>query len=160
MGAFDAAMAASSATAAAAASPYLGLFVAALIAATLFPGQSEAVLIGLLLADHSPWLLLAVASVGNILGSVCNWGLGRGIERFRDRRWFPARPAALQRAQRWYAKYGKWSLLLSWAPVIGDPLTIVAGIMREPFPVFLLLVAVAKIGRYVVIAAVTLNYFT
>ncbi|MBL8264974.1 YqaA family protein [Steroidobacter sp.] len=140
--------------------PYLGLFFAALIAATIFPGQSEAVLVGLLLADHSPWLLLLVASAGNILGSVCNWLLGRGIERFRERRWFPARPEALQRAQRWYGKYGKWSLLFSWAPVIGDPLTIVAGVMREPFPVFLLLVAIAKVGRYAVLTAVTLHYFT
>lgn len=139
--------------------PYLGLFFAALIAATIFPGQSEAVLVGLLLTDHSPWLLLVVASAGNILGSVCNWILGRGIERFRERRWFPARPEALQRAQRWYARYGKWSLLLSWAPVIGDPLTIVAGVMRERFLVFLLLVAIAKIGRYAVLTAITLNFF-
>ena len=63
-------------------------------------------------------------------------------------------------AQRWYGKYGKWSLLLSWAPVIGDPLTIVAGVMRESFPVFLLLVAVAKIGRYLVLAATTLHLMT
>lgn len=140
--------------------PYFGLFFAALVAATIFPGQSEAVLVGLLLADHSPWLLLLVASAGNILGSVCNWLLGRGIERFRERRWFPAGPEALQRAQRWYAKYGKWSLLLSWAPVVGDPLTIVAGVMRERFHIFLLLVAVAKIGRYAVLTAITLNYFS
>lgn len=134
-----------------------GLFLAALASATLIPGQSEAVLVGLLLAGHSPWLLLVVASAGNILGSVLNWLLGCGIERFRSRRWFPVRPEALDRAQRWYAKYGKWSLLLSWAPVIGDPLTIVAGLMRESFPVFLLLVAIAKIGRYLVLAAVTLH---
>lgn len=138
---------------------YAGLFVAGLVAATLFPGQSEAILVGLLLADHSPWLLLAIASAGNILGSVLNWGLGRGIEQFRNRRWFPARAATLERAQRWYVKYGKWSLLLSWVPVIGDPLTIIAGVMREPFPVFLLLVAIAKIGRYLVVTVITLHHF-
>ncbi len=136
---------------------YGGLFLAALVSATLIPGQSEAVLVGLLLAGHSPWLLLIVASVGNILGSVLNWIVGRGMERFRDRRWFPVRAEALDRAQRWYTKYGKWSLLLSWAPVVGDPLTIVAGVMRESFPMFLLLVAIAKIGRYLVLAATTVH---
>jgi len=137
-----------------------GLFLAALASATLIPGQSEAVLVGLLLAGHSPWLLIAVASAGNILGSVLNWLLGRGIERFRGRSWFPVSAEAMDRAQRWYGKYGKWSLLLSWAPVIGDPLTIVAGVMRESFPVFLLLVAVAKIGRYLVLATTTLHLMT
>jgi protein-S-isoprenylcysteine O-methyltransferase Ste14 len=68
-----------------------------------------------------------VASVGNVAGSVINWALGRGIEHFRERRWFPIKPAALARAERWYARYGRWSLLLSWAPVIGDPLTMIAG---------------------------------
>lgn len=132
---------------------YVGLFLAALAAATILPMQSEAALVGLLLADYSPGLLVAVASVGNVLGSVINWLLGRGIERFRDRPWFPVSEARFDRAQRWYRRYGKWSLLLSWMPIIGDPLTIVAGLLRESLPVFLLLVAIAKIGRYVVLAA-------
>ncbi|GGF57238.1 membrane protein [Azorhizobium oxalatiphilum] len=137
---------------------YGGLFATALVAATILPMQSEAVLVGLILSGAYPvWLLVLVASLGNILGSVLNWLLGRGIERFRDRKWFPASPAALERAQRWYRLYGRWSLLLSWAPVIGDPITVVAGILREPFPVFLLLVTLAKVGRYLVLAAVTLN---
>lgn len=138
------------------AAPYAGLFVSALASATLIPGQSEAVLVALLLAGHSPVMLLAVASAGNVLGSVVNWVLGRGIERFRDRRWFPVSPHRMAQAQRWYAKYGKWSLLLSWAPVIGDPLTLAAGVMRERFGVFVLLVAAAKIGRYLVLVAATL----
>lgn len=137
---------------------YAGLFLTALAAATLLPMQSEAVLVGLLLADYPPWLLITVASVGNVLGSAVNWLLGRGIERFRDRDWFPASEAALDRAQDWYRRYGRWSLLLSWAPVIGDPLTVVAGMLREPFPIFLLLVAVAKIGRYLILAALTLGW--
>ncbi len=137
---------------------YGGLFLAALAAATILPMQSEAVLVGLVLADYSPWLLVAVASVGNVLGSVVNWLLGRGIERFRDRSWFPVSEAALMRAERWYRGYGKWSLLLSWVPVIGDPLTVIAGVLREPFSVFLLFVAIAKTGRYFVLAATTLNW--
>jgi membrane protein YqaA with SNARE-associated domain len=89
---------------------------------------------------------------------VINWLLGRGIERFRHRKWFPARAASLDRAQRWYRRYGKWTLLLSWAPIVGDPLTIVAGVLREPFPTFLVLVTLAKTGRYVVLAAATLEF--
>ena len=137
---------------------YASLFLSALVAATMLPMQSEAVLVGLLLADYSSWLVITVASVGNILGSAINWLLGRGIERFRDRPWFPASHTGLERAQSWYRRYGKWSLLLSWAPIIGDPLTVIAGVLREPFWVFLLLVAVAKTGRYLVLAAITLNW--
>jgi len=138
---------------------YLGLFGTALVAATILPMQSEAALVALLLSGaYPPWLLILVASLGNVLGSVINWLLGRGIERFRDRPWFPAKGAALERAQRWYARYGKWSLLLSWAPIVGDPLTVVAGILRVPFSVFLLLVTIAKVGRYLVLAALTLSW--
>ena len=137
---------------------YAGLFVAALIAATVFPFQSEAALVGLVLSEAYPVaLLVMVASVGNIAGSCVNWGIGRGVESFRDRKWFPVRPEQLQLSSRWYRRYGKWSLLLSWAPIIGDPLTVVAGVLREPFWSFLLLVAIAKTGRYLVLAAVTLQ---
>lgn len=137
---------------------YVGLFLTAFVAATILPMQSEAALVGLLLADiHPVWALVIVASVGNVAGSVVNWLLGRGIERFRDRRWFPVGPAALDRAQRWYHRYGKWSLLLSWMPIVGDPLTVVAGVAREPFAIFLALVTVAKVGRYLVLTAVTLS---
>ncbi|WDD91828.1 DedA family protein [Burkholderia sp. FERM BP-3421] len=131
-----------------------GLFAASLLAATLFPLQSEALLAGLLIAGkQAPWLLIAVASAGNIAGSALNWVLGRFIEHFRTRRWFPVKPAALERAERWYRRYGRWSLLLScWAPVIGDPLTVIAGVLREPLPTFLAIVACAKIARYLVVA--------
>lgn len=139
-------------------SAYGGLFLSAFIAATLLPTASEAVLVGLLVAGQQPVeMLLLVASVGNVLGAVVNWVLGRWVEHFKDKPWFPVNESSLERTQGWYRRYGKWSLLLSWAPVIGDPLTVVAGVMREPFPVFLLLVAVAKFGRYLVITAITLG---
>lgn len=103
---------------------YAGLFLTAFVAATILPMQTEAALAGLILLKAQPvWLLVVVASAGNVAGSFANWLLGRGIERFRHRRWFPVGEAALQRAQNWYRRYGKWSLLLSWAPLIGDPLT-------------------------------------
>ena len=137
---------------------YASLFGVAFIAATVFPLQSEAALIALLLNGQQPvWALIAVASVGNVLGSVVNWLLGRSLERFRDKRWFPASPAALDRAQRAYQKWGKWSLLLSWAPFIGDPLTVMAGVLREPLPMFVLLVTMAKAGRYATLAWLVLR---
>ena len=139
-------------------SAYPALFLSAFAAATLLPAQSEALLVGLLLGgQHSAWLLLLVASAGNVLGSLLNWWLGGCVERFRQRRWFPVSDRRLEQARQFYRRYGRWSLLLSWVPVIGDPLTVVAGVMREPFPVLLLLVAIAKVGRYVVLALVTLN---
>lgn len=138
---------------------YGGLFLAAFVAATILPAQSEAVLAGLLAAGtYSPALLILVASIGNVLGSVINWLLGRGVERFREARWFPVSAKNLDRATRWYRRYGWWSLLLSWAPVIGDPLTVAAGILREPFPRFLLVVSIAKFGRYIILAAILLNW--
>lgn len=140
-------------------SAYLLLFGSALLAATAFPAQSEALLLGLLVSGKysAAWLLL-VASVGNVLGSLLNWLLGRGIERFRHRRWFPIREHALARARDFYQRYGYWSLLLSWAPIIGDPLTLMAGVLREPLWRFLLLVSLAKSGRYLVVYGVSLAW--
>ncbi|MCU1747853.1 YqaA family protein [Pseudomonas sp. 6D_7.1_Bac1] len=138
---------------------YLGLFFAAFGAATLLPLQSEAVLVGLLLnGQYWLWLLLAVATVGNVLGSLVNWWLGRGIERFKARRWFPVSPEHLEKARVRYQRYGHWSLLLSWVPIIGDPLTLVAGMMREPMGRFLLIVTLAKSARYGVLALATLGW--
>ncbi|RON52004.1 YqaA family protein [Pseudomonas frederiksbergensis] len=137
----------------------IGLFLAAFGAATLLPLQSEALLVGLLLSNrYWLWSLLAVATVGNVLGSLVNWWLGRGIERFRERRWFPVNPRHLETARKHYQRYGHWSLLLSWVPVIGDPLTLVAGVMREPLGRFLLIVTFAKGARYGVLAAITLGW--
>ena len=87
-----------------------------------------------------------------------NWYLGRGLTEFAGRWWFPANAGQLARATGWYDKYGRWSLLLSWAPIIGDPLTVVAGIMREPLPRFLLIVGIAKTARYVVVAVLALQW--
>lgn len=138
---------------------YLSLFAAAFAAATLLPAQSEALLVYLLTRPGlSVPLLIAVATAGNVLGSCVNWGLGRVLRRFQDRRWFPVSPARLSQAEARYRRYGRWSLLASWVPIIGDPLTVVAGVLREPFGTFLCLVTLAKGGRYLVLAAVTLAW--
>jgi membrane protein YqaA with SNARE-associated domain len=136
----------------------MGLFVVALVAATLLPAQSEVALAGLLAAGDQPVVALVImATAGNVVGSTLNWLLGRGIEQFRNRRWFPVSERALQRAIGWYGRWGRWSLLLSWVPVVGDPLTLAAGVLREPFWSFLALVTVAKAGRYMVVTAATLG---
>ncbi|MGF7163584.1 membrane protein YqaA with SNARE-associated domain [Rhodoligotrophos appendicifer] len=135
-----------------------GLFAIAFVAATILPAQSEAALVGLLVAGtHSPVVLVTVASLGNVLGAVVNWALGRGVERFRDRKWFPVSNFSLDRATRWYRKWGRWSLLLSWAPIGGDALTVAAGVLREPLWSFVVLVMIAKTARYIVLAVATLG---
>jgi membrane protein YqaA with SNARE-associated domain len=140
------------------AAAYFGLFLAALAAGSILPVPSEAALVALLLtSDHPVWIAIAVATVGNVTGSMINWTLGRGIERLRGTRWFPASEASIERAGRWYHKYGRWSLLLSFMPIIGDPLTIVAGVMKESLWFFFIVVTIAKLGRYVTVAALTLN---
>ncbi|MBP9182225.1 MAG: DedA family protein [Fuscovulum sp.] len=130
-----------------------GLFLVAFLAATPVPAQSELVFLALQAAGWEALPLVAVASVGNVLGSCVTYGLGRGAERFRDKGWFPLTPAALARAQGWWGRWGRWSLLLSWAPG-GDILVALAGLMRVPAWQFLALITLAKTGRYVVLALV------
>lgn len=132
---------------------YLGLFIASFLAATLLPAASELGLAALYTSGkYEITILVIAASLGNTLGSISNWVIGRCIERFKDRRWFPASPAQLEAAQIRYAKYGYWGLLLSWVPIIGDPITLAAGVLREPFWRFVLIVGFAKTMRYVILA--------
>jgi len=131
---------------------YGGLFLAALVAATLLPAQSELVLVGLRASGYDAVVLVAVATAGNVLGSTINWVLGRYLLHFRDRRWFPVTPAMLDRATGWYGRWGVWSLLLAWMPVVGDPLTLVAGILRVDLRLFLPLVTLGKAARYAALA--------
>lgn len=138
---------------------YTSLFAVAFLAATVLPAQSEALLVTLLLSGrYEVWLLLAWATAGNALGAGVNYILGRLVERYHDHRWFPVSPAAFERAARWYRRYGVWTLLLSWAPLGGDALTVAAGVARTPPLLFALLVLVAKGGRYLVLAWATLQW--
>jgi membrane protein YqaA with SNARE-associated domain len=125
-----------------------GLFLAALLAASPIPLQSELVFLGLQAAGWKVGLLVLVASVGNTLGSCVTYALGRWLSDRRDHRWFPLRTAQLARAETWFARWGVWSLLLSWAPG-GDLVVALAGVLRVPFPLFLALVALARTGRYI-----------
>ena len=138
---------------------YAALFAAAFLSATVFPFQSEIVLFGMLISEHYRWwLLVLVASAGNTLGSVLNWVAGCFLAQFEGRRWFPVSREKMAKAEGWYHRYGRWSLLLSWVPIIGDPLTVIAGVLREPIPIFILLVAVAKTARYFAVAALSFGW--
>ena len=138
---------------------YGGLFLAALAAGSALPVPSEAAFAGVVLTTTDPlWIALAVATVGNVSGSFINWLIGRGVETLKHRRWFPASERQLDKAKVWYHRYGRWSLLLSFVPIVGDPLTIVAGVMREPLWSFIPLVTIAKGARYLVLAALLLGW--
>ena len=138
---------------------YANMFLAAFLAATVFPAQSELLLSALLVAEHfDPVVLLFVATAGNVLGSCSNWIVGRFLSDYRDRRWFPVSDRAFEKAERWFARFGPAVLLLSWVPVVGDPLTVVAGVLRMRLFPFLLIVTVAKAGRYVVLAAAVIGW--
>ncbi|MBI1449031.1 MULTISPECIES: YqaA family protein [Acinetobacter] len=138
---------------------YFLLFISAFGAATLLPLQSEAVLVTLLLkGQYSALLLISIATLGNVLGSCVNWWLGLKIEQFKHRKWFPVSEKRLQQAQSFYHKYGFYSLLLSWTPIIGDPITLVAGLFKENFWRFLCIVIIAKAGRYLFIYWVVMGF--
>ncbi len=131
---------------------YAALFASAFASATLLPGSSEAMLLALLATGHgTPPGLIAAATAGNVLGSVVNWTLGRLLAGLRGHRRFPIDERSYDRAVAWYERYGAWSLLLSWLPVIGDPLTVVAGALRVGLLRFLLLVTLGKAARYLFI---------
>lgn len=131
-----------------------GLFASAFLAGSILPAQSEVVLAALLLAEQQPaWLLVLVATAGNVGGAMLNYGLGRSVDRFRGRRWFPLSAAGWDRSASWFNRFGLWTLLLSWLPVVGDGFTVLAGAARTPFGLFLALVTLAKGGRYIVLAA-------
>jgi membrane protein YqaA with SNARE-associated domain len=136
----------------------LTLFLTAFGAATILPGLSEVTFVTLLLEDPAAWpLLLAVASAGNTLGGAVNWLLGRFLIHWQDRKWFPVSRKRLDQASALFQKYGYPLLLLSWLPVIGDPITLAAGVLKARFWPFLLLVLLGKAARYGIIAWATLH---
>ena len=129
---------------------YFGLFLVAFLAATLLPAYSEVLFVGLLVAGYDPLALWAWATAGNTLGAAVNWLLGRYLLHYQDRSWFPFKPDTLGLAQGWFQRSGVWSLLFSWAPIVGDALTFIAGLMGVRFPLFLLLTALGKGARYAI----------
>lgn len=140
---------------------YGGLFWAALLAATLLPGASEGVLVALIVSSTGDfWSLIAVATVGNTCGSVVNWLCGRYLARFQGRRWFPVSTDRVTRSSSFFRKYGLWTLLLAWAPVVGDALTVLAGMLRVPLVSFTVIVGLGKFARYLFVAGLALGWMT
>lgn len=138
---------------------YFILFLSAFGAATLLPFYSEVTLTVLLSQGRDIFLLWLVATVGNTLGAAVNWYIGRYLNKFETRPWFPFKPDRLHRAQAWYQRYGSWSLLMAWLPIGGDALTFIAGVMKVNFNWFLLLTAIGKGGRYAVVIALFYGLF-
>ena len=132
---------------------YGSLFISSFLSSTILPGHSEITLTTLILLEkYSQFLLIFFASFGNILGSVINWYLGFYITKFVNRSWFPFKKKQLDKSSLWYLRYGKWSLFFSWVPIIGDPLTIVAGIFRVPLVILIAIVSISKILRYIFVS--------
>jgi membrane protein YqaA with SNARE-associated domain len=131
---------------------YLSLFAISFLAATILPFSSELTLAGLIAtSDYDNLLLLIVASFGNVLGSIVNWALGSYSRNLTTKKWFPFKETQIERSSKWFRKFGKWSLLFAWVPVVGDPLTLVAGILRVKFIDFIILVAIGKVSRYLIV---------
>lgn len=130
---------------------YAILFASAFGAATILPFYSEITLVALLYQGHPAFTVWAVASLGNTLGAAVNWLLAVYLLAYQDRKWFPFKPEKLGRAQQWFQRWGKWSLLMAWLPIGGDALTFIAGLMRVNFWVFLCLTFIGKAARYAVV---------
>jgi membrane protein YqaA with SNARE-associated domain len=131
------------------------LFLLSFIAATLLPLGSEWLLMALLANGHPPLTCVLVATVGNTLGAMTSYIIG-----YYGADWFATKvlrisTAQQDQAERWYRRFGTWSLLLSWMPVVGDPLCLLGGFYRVRCSWFLLLVAAGKGLRYLTIAGLT-----
>ena len=131
---------------------YLSLFIISFLAATILPFSSELTLAGLIAtSSYNNLSLLIVASLGNVLGSVVNWILGFYSRNLSKKKWFPFKDEQIEKSSKWFNKFGRWSLLFVWVPIIGDPLTLAAGLLRVKFIEFLILVSIGKISRYLII---------
>jgi membrane protein YqaA with SNARE-associated domain len=136
---------------------YVGLFIAAFLAATILPLSSELVLSALLLSGSSPSTLIVVATTGNVLGSLTNYALGYWASFSLIKKWLKLSEDEFIRAEQRFKKYGILSLLLAWVPIIGDPLTVIAGVLRIRLLWFLLLVTAGKLLRYIVVCYLTMQ---
>ncbi|HXH72607.1 MAG TPA: YqaA family protein [Mariprofundaceae bacterium] len=128
------------------------LFISALISATLFPGGSEALLLYRLHEGGNAVSLVLVATAGNVLGSLITYGMGRLGNEAVHRRWLRMSPKDIERAEQWFGRYGQPALLFAWLPIVGDPLCLVAGLLRSHLLLFLVLVTAGKLARYTVLA--------
>ncbi len=136
---------------------HFGLFIAAFLAATILPLSSEIVLSALLLEGLSPVTLIITATTGNVLGSLTNYALGYWAGLVAVKKWLKMSERDFMLAEQRFVKYGILSLCFAWVPVIGDPLTVMAGVLRIQLSWFLLLVTAGKLLRYVALSYIILE---
>lgn len=130
---------------------YPALFVLSFLASTIIPLGSEWLLVALVVAGYNPATSVAVATFGNTLGAVTTYGIGVYGSPVLIGRIFRMNEVSRQKAERMYGRYGIWSLLFSWLPVVGDPLCFVGGALKTRFLLFLTLVFVGKLARYITV---------
>ena len=130
---------------------YMGMALSAFLAASILPFSSEAVMVGLLAAGLDMWALVAWGTVGNVLGSLFNYGIGRLGKMEWIEKYLHTKPEDLDRARRFMGGRGAWMGLFSCIPVIGDVITIVLGLMRANLTIFIVSVTISKLARYVVL---------
>ncbi len=124
------------------------LFLSALLSATLLPGGSELLLLYKLGQGATALPLVLSATAGNLIGSLITYAMGRAGNAVLHKRWLGIDEHKIARAEQWFARWGRPSLLLAWLPIVGDPLCLVAGILRASLFWFVVLVAIGKLGRY------------
>lgn len=137
-----------------------GLFGLAFLSSTFIPSQSEAVLFVLLAGKkYAAWMLLSAAIAGSISGVILNYFLGRYLYRFHTKKWFPVKEKSLKKVEKFFNHHGIWALLLAGVPFIGDPITLLGGVMRVNFWIYLLFTGFSKTLRYLFVYALYLGIF-
>lgn len=135
---------------------YIYLFLVALLAATILPISSEALLIYYVHDERSALLLLLSAGFGNTLGSLVNYYMGKKGSEYLIKK-EKISTTRLQKSEDIFEKYGGYALLLSWVPIVGDPLTLVAGMLYYDIKKFIIFVSISKFGRYALIVGFLQN---
>ena len=135
---------------------YLSLFLLSFLASTLLPLGSEWLLVMMLVGGYDPLLSVGTATVGNYLGAVVSYLIGIGGGSWLIEKVMRVSPQQQERARQYYGRYGSYSLLISWLPIVGDPLCLVGGMLKVNFGLFTLLVASGKLARYIVTALITI----
>jgi len=131
---------------------YISLSISAFLSATILPFSSEIILTSFVLSEkYNLSMLWISATIGNILGSIINWWLGRYLIVFQEKLWFPFSQKDIDKARKIFLNYGLWILLFAWLPIIGDPLTFIAGVFRVPIFIFIVLVSLGKGIRYAIV---------
>ena len=136
---------------------YFTLFMLSFLASTLVPIGSEWFLMAIVTKGYDPVLSLMVATVGNTLGACTTYVIGLCGGPFFIGKILRMSDKSIQRAERFYAQYGLWSLLFSWVPLVGDPLCLVGGILRVRLVPFSVLVLVGKLARYALVISMTMT---